>query len=313
MTLFCDINLDDYCLSAVSGFLPDRPPVERLSNPYYDHWEDISCDLPQLIASDGLKDKLESLPVLSTAMLDTKEEWRRAYVVLSFLSQGYIWSGNQPRRNLPIAIADPLRKVSEYLTIKPCGTFAAYCLWNIALSPTFENQRINPQDFVSICTFTGSKEEEWFYVVSVAIEAQGGRLIPQILDVIDAVDQNDTSRVRSFLRAFVACVDGIIRTLDRLDENLSQEFFYHRLRPYLRGSKNMAKAGLPDGIFYPRCQCKGGEGEWLAFSGGSNAQSSFIQLMDIILGVDQDVDFIKVCLGIKKRQTTTRFELMSTI
>lgn len=98
MTLFCDINLDDYCLSAVSGFLPDRPPVERLSNPYYDHWEDISCDLPQLIASDGLKDKLESLPVLSTAMLDTKEEWRRAYVVLSFLSQGYIWSGNQPRR-----------------------------------------------------------------------------------------------------------------------------------------------------------------------------------------------------------------------
>lgn len=181
------------------------------------------------------------------------------------------------------------------------------------MSPTFENQRINPQDFVSVCTFTGSKEEEWFYVVSVAIEAQGGRLIPQILDVIDAVDQNDTSRVRSFLRAFVACVDGIIRTLDRLDENLSQEFFYHRLRPYLRGSKNMAKAGLPDGIFYPRCQCKGGEGEWLAFSGGSNAQSSFIQLMDIILGVDQDVDFIKVCLEIKKRQTTTRFELMSTI
>jgi len=116
-----------------------------------------------------------------------------------------------------------------------------------------------------------------------------------MLDAIDAVDENDVSRVRSFLEAFITCVDGIIITLDRLDENLSQEFFYHRLRPYLRGSKNMAKAGLPDGVFYPRHQCEGGEGEWLVHSGGSNAQSSFIQLMDIIMGIDQDEDFIKVC------------------
>lgn len=98
MTRFRDINLDDYCLSAVSGFLPERPPVERLPNPYYDPWEDICCDLPLLITSERLKDKLESLPLLSTALLNTKEEWRRAYVVLSFLSQGYIWNGNPPRR-----------------------------------------------------------------------------------------------------------------------------------------------------------------------------------------------------------------------
>lgn len=72
--------------------------MKRLPNPYYDPWEDITCDLPELITSEKLKDKLESLPLLSTALLDTEEEWRRAYVVLSFLSQGYIWSGNPPRR-----------------------------------------------------------------------------------------------------------------------------------------------------------------------------------------------------------------------
>lgn len=203
--------------------------------------------------------------------------------------------------------------MSEYLAIQPCGTFAAYCLWNIGYSPTIGNPRLNPDDFVSLCKFTDSKEEEWFYVVSVAIEAQGGRLIPKMLDAIDAVEENDTPRVRSFLEAFVACVDGMIITLDRLDENLSREFFYHRLRPYLRGSKNMAKSGLPDGVFYPRCQCGGEEGEWLAHSGGSNAQSSFIQLMDIMMGIEQDGDFIKVCHRSEKRRVTTKSKLMSTI
>jgi indoleamine 2,3-dioxygenase len=303
-------------VSPITGFLPESPPLERLPDPYYDPWEDTVLDLPQLIASDALKDKLDSLPTLSTTKLDTEEEWRRAYVVLSFLSQGYIWSGNKPRRvsnacercvaatstnpggkELPISIVAPLRKVSEYLAINPCGTFAAYCLWNIASNPTFGNERSNPDDFVSLCTFTGSKEEEWFYVISVAIEAQGGRLISQMLDAIDAVHENDASRVQSFLEAFITCVDGISATLSRLNENLSQGFFYHRLRPFLRGSRNMARTGLPDGIYYPRCQCQGGEGEWLAYSGGSNAQSSLIQLMDIILGIDHDVEFIKVSLG----------------
>lgn len=98
MKHFRDLDLSSYSLSSVSGFLPERPALERLPNPYYDHWEDLSRNLPQLVASDTLKDKLERLPILSTALLDSEEEWRRAYVVLSFLSQGYIWSGDQPRR-----------------------------------------------------------------------------------------------------------------------------------------------------------------------------------------------------------------------
>lgn len=85
----------------------------------------------------------------------------------------------------------------------------------------------------------------------------------------------------------------ICETLARLDERLSAEFFYHQLRPFLSGSKNMAAAGLPEGVHYPTCRC--GEGEWVQFSGGSNAQSSLIQFFDIVLGIKQDSGFIKVC------------------
>jgi indoleamine 2,3-dioxygenase len=54
----------------------------------------------------------------------------------------------------------------------------------------------------------------------------------------------------------------------------------------------MAGEGLPEGVLYPTCRC--GEGEWVQFSGGSNAQSSLIQFFDIVLGVKQGCEFFKV-------------------
>ncbi|KAL4874421.1 Indoleamine 2,3-dioxygenase [Aspergillus karnatakaensis] len=293
MTRFRDLDLRRYHVSPISGFLPEPGALDRLPDPYYDAWETAITNMPKLIQRKELQARLDSLAVLSTGRLQTEEEWRRAYVVLSFLSQGYIWNGDEPRRRLPLSIVSPLRIVAERLRISPCATFATYCLWNVTLKAGADPDCAEPDNYLSISTFTSSKEEEWFYVISVAIEAQGGRIIAQALEAIDAVHDRDQKVVLAFLKTLVKSIDRISQILLRLYDNLSQDFFFHRLRPFLRGSKNMAEAGLPDGIFYPRCDCNGGGGEWLLHSGGSNAQSSLIQLLDIILGVEQSVGFIK--------------------
>ena len=78
-------------MSVENGFLPAESPLERLPDVYYDPWEDIASNLHSLIAQKTVRRVVETLPTLSTSKLRTEAEWRRAYVVLGFISNSYIW------------------------------------------------------------------------------------------------------------------------------------------------------------------------------------------------------------------------------
>ncbi|KDN63909.1 putative indoleamine 2,3-dioxygenase [Colletotrichum sublineola] len=71
--------------------------------------------------------------------------------------------------------------------------------------------------------------------------------------------------------------------VSRMHESCDPNIFYNRIRTFLAGSKNMAEAGLPDGVNYDDGS---GKEDYRQYSGGSNAQSSLIQFFDIILGID---------------------------
>jgi indoleamine 2,3-dioxygenase len=77
-----------------SGFLPEQPPLDSLSDPYYGPWETLIKHLPKLLKDKTIRSRTIELPVLSVSRLKTIPEWRRAYVILSFLAHGYIWGGD---------------------------------------------------------------------------------------------------------------------------------------------------------------------------------------------------------------------------
>jgi indoleamine 2,3-dioxygenase len=132
-------------------------------------------------------------------------------------------------------------------------------------------------------SFTGTKDEEWFFMISVAMEARGAQLIQLMLDTIRAVTADDKQRVTENLIQVREGIQELGAILERMYEQCRPAIFFHQLRPYLAGSKNMAAAGLPSGLFYDVGE---GKGEWRQHSGGSNAQSSLIQTLDIFLGVE---------------------------
>lgn len=154
-------------------------------------------------------------------------------------------------------------------------------LWNF--KPIFVNDTLNLDNLSTLVTFTGSTDEQWFYLVSVAMEAKGGPTIPLMLDAIEAARRDDAETVAKHLRAFAEIIDEIGTLLVRMYENCDPHVFYHRIRPFLAGSKNMRDAGLPHGVLYD-------DGtkhpEWKQYGGGSNAQSSMIQFFDTVLGIE---------------------------
>ncbi|KAL4895580.1 Indoleamine 2,3-dioxygenase [Aspergillus ambiguus] len=282
MLLSPEFSLDTYNVSLRTGFLPDAPPLRAMDDPYYWPWEELVRDLPSRIQGKTIRSAVEQLPVLSTSNLQGEPQWRRAYLLLAYLTHAYVWGGDKPKDVLPPAIARPFLEVSSHLELPPCATYAALNLWNYAI-PDPNTDLTDPESLSVTASLTGTKDEEWFLMLSVAIEAKGAQVIPLMFEAIHAVSVDDNLRVSNLLHRFSECLQELRQLLERMYEKCRPPVFFHQIRPLLAGSKNMAKAGLPHGLFY---DVGGGHGQWHQYSGGSNAQSSLIQTFDIFLGVE---------------------------
>jgi indoleamine 2,3-dioxygenase len=293
--------LSDYDVSKQNGFLPDEIPLDILPDHYYQPWETIVRNFQSLILAKRLRRIVDALPVLETDLLLTEGEWRRAYSILGFIAHAYIWGGdrpsdvslenpyipvrciaNHPVQIVPPSISIPFLETCRHLELPPVATFAGVCLWN--WRPLFDGEPADTLDNLATqMTFTGSMDESWFYLVSVAIEARAGPIISRMIDAIEAARRNDTNTVIKRLEYFAERLDELGALLERMYESCDPHVFYHRIRPFLAGSKNMADAGLPNGVMFDDGT---GQQPYVQFSGGSNAQSSTIQFFDIVLGVE---------------------------
>lgn len=184
-------------------------------------------------------------------------------------------------KTLPPSITVPFLQVANHLELPPVGTYAALNLWNFT-TPT--GSSFDDLDTLkSLHTFTGTEDESWFYLVSVAMECRGASIIPTMLYALEAVRVLDYNTIVSALEEMSACIRMVGALLDRMHEKCDPMVFYHEIRPFLAGSKNMEAAGLPNGVFYDGGD---GKGQWRQLRGGSNGQSSLIQFFDIVLGVE---------------------------
>ncbi|KAH6692184.1 indoleamine 2,3-dioxygenase [Plectosphaerella plurivora] len=263
-----------------NGFLPLEAPLKFLPDAYYEPWERIIHHLSSLLKAGKFHKEIKNMPVLSTDRLKTEAEWRRAYVILSFFLHGYVWGGEKPQAVLPPQVAIPLLRVSKHLELPPVATYAALNLWNFS-SRTSHFHELDQLE--SLHTFTGTKDEAWFYLVSVAMEAEGGHVISSMLRALEAIKTRDYATITASLDKLSGTIRKTGALLERMYEECDPMVFFYQIRPYLAGSMNMESAGLPNGVFYDEGEGRGG---WQQLRGGSNGQSSLIQFLDVVLGVE---------------------------
>ncbi|KID77655.1 Indoleamine 2,3-dioxygenase [Metarhizium guizhouense ARSEF 977] len=268
---------EDFAVAA-GGFLPDGNLLH--APPYYAAWDGIARDLPKLIPY-GVRSAVDKLSILSTDGLELQDELRWAYVRLAFISQAYIRGGETPgdvRAHLPPQLAIPLVHISKRLGLQPVISYAATCLWNFRCE---SNNLSKPECLETLVTFTGTESESWFYRISIAIEARGAAVLPALVHALQAAGKCDYEPLVPALCELQSCIKDIIHLLQRMSERCDPMVFYNRIRPFLAGSQNVAE--FPTGVFYDRGNQ---EGEWKQLRGGSNGQSTLLQVFDKVLSID---------------------------
>ncbi len=260
-----------YAISPTRGFLPDTDPLDRLPAEF-EPWERLADQLSPLLAADCYREVADRLPLLEPATLSEGAQLERAMLTLSFLGSAYVHADQQaPAAELPRQLAEPWEAVARRLGRPTIIAHPSYVLTNW--------RRIDPEGPVALgnlaCqrTFLGGLDEQWFILVTVAIEATGAPALVAIAEGQDAVERDAIDGVGNALDTIARATTAITQVLERMYERCDPRGFFLRVRPYLASWVE------------PGVRFAGVAGSPRVLTGGSAAQSTLIQALDAGLGV----------------------------
>ena len=262
---------EKYDLS-VYGFLPEKE-LDPLPS-YFEAWENLIKKLPELNKTKNTRISVEKLPFIDPSKLKNLREIKRAYSILSLIANSYVWclGMENASKKIPAVIAKPLCFVSEYLGITPILTHASVDLFNWKLKDSSKGMELD--NLESTYTITGMKDEEWFYLIMVAIEAVGGKTVKSVLNLMNANEKQLEIELTNIAKQINEYTNIIIR----IKEKCNPDIFYNELRPYLSGwnsGSKYIKAMIYEGVDdIPK-----------EYNGGSAAQSTLLQILDMVFNI----------------------------
>jgi indoleamine 2,3-dioxygenase len=134
--------------------------------------------------------------------------------------------------------------------------------------------------------FTGTRDEEEFYLASARIELRGVDALEIMRATMDELFVGDTlaaRRITRYLQSLVRVLDDLARLLLAVRDGCNPDVFYHVIRPWFNGADSGSKKWIFEGL-----DDDAGTGLRVPaeLSGPSAAQSSLIHSLDTFLGVD---------------------------
>ncbi|THH31511.1 hypothetical protein EUX98_g2701 [Antrodiella citrinella] len=297
----------DFDVDTRTGFMPPEPPLTRLPQ----QWE-----LWELALEEGLASKLQladkpgssdadryrasfwqarvrELPVLPTAQLKASEILlRRGHHVLAWMLHLYIRTLplDLPEIRIPPPISVPLLQISSHLQLPPVLTYSDDVLYNWALkipvpltiaspAPALDNLRC-------ITLFTGTRDEEEFYLSSARIELKGVQALSLMRAMMDEAFVGDSiaiKRITSYMHSLAGVISELTTLLLAVREGCDPQVFYNDIRPWFRGADSDAhqRPWIFEGLEVDPTLKQPTE-----LSGPSAGQSAMIHALDVYLGVD---------------------------
>jgi indoleamine 2,3-dioxygenase len=207
---------------------------------------------------------------------------------------------------VPASIAIPLIASSKLLGITPILTYADTVLWNVA--PLDPSRPLAPGNLRVLTTFSGTPDEENFYIACADIELYGADALSLMASYENlSLSQRDVASSFSMMRSSrrgvrVETLRSVANGLDQLTSQIgdmttllkrchdavSPKVFYDFIRPWFRGSSSGAQAWVYEGVssdmLGPYVE------EWDNLSGPSGGQSTLMHALDVFLDVDHALE-----------------------
>ncbi|TBU24452.1 Indoleamine 2,3-dioxygenase [Dichomitus squalens] len=299
----------DFDVDTRTGFMPPQPPLARLPEPW-EPWEAALddaitsglqlADKPDLSDEDEKKSErwrnsVRELPILSITELKNSEILlRRAHHVLAWVMHFYVHTMPSTMReiHIPPPVTVPLLQVCAQLQLPPVLTYSDDVLYNWAFkTPLATNVLFQPKaelhNLRCLTLFTGTRDEEEFYLSSARIELRGVEALSVMRAIMDEAfvgDEIAHRRITDYLRILADVIKDMQALLAAVREGCDPTMFYNQIRPWFKGadSDTRGRKWVFDGIeLDPTLE------EPTELSGPSAGQSSLVHALDIFLGVDR--------------------------
>ncbi len=265
--------LKEFNIDSNRGFLPTIDPIIKLSDKFSE-WDKLGKEMSSLLMSGDFRKAVLDLPDLDISTIEDGPELERAMLLLSMFANAFVWCDDKPKKIIPSSIAIPLHKIATRSGRPPITSHASIVLNNWKRIDTQKSLEL--ENLKTIQNFLGGIDEDWFFLTAVAIEYAGAKALFASLIALEAASKRNYEEVYHNLDKVVLSMEKSASILQRIPEKCAPEVFYFKIRPFL--------SGWPDkGVIY-----EGVSDDPMKFIGGSAAQSSLLQSIDLILGVSHN-------------------------
>lgn len=188
--------------------------------------------------------------------------------------------------HIPEPISVPLVAVSNHLQLPPVVTYSDNVLYNWdTIRPRVRNELgVEPPALNNLRSqdmFTGTIDEQEFYLASARIELRGVEALELMRATMDEMFVGDgiaINRITEYLHKLASVVLDLKNILLDVRKGCDPITFYHSIRPWFRGADSDPA--------HRKWVFEGVEGQPTDLSGPSAGQSALIHALDVFLGID---------------------------
>lgn len=258
-----------YHLSKTHGFCTEVPGLFTLKGlePHISILNNMRNFDPSSIHSLPMQQGIESL---------SYNELELSCLVHTYLNYLYYWHNlDSPNTVIPINLAKPTMQICKLLDRPPMLAMVSSQLYNWDYIDA--QKGFHPDNTKVVFSFTGTRDEDYFFTGANYIEYLGAPGINSIMELETA--QDNPEELKKHLENIAKCIFSLKSGLDIVKKNVDPDVFYHKIR---RGLK-----GFDKGVTF-----EGQEPVTMSLMGTTPTQTPLFKMFDAFLGICHNDDYL---------------------